>query len=283
MSELLNYPFINQLASPTHDGHADENAAMNCVPSCIASGLDYLLHGNYSPDDLKDACYGEGYIGATAAVGYVTFCAKLGVRLSPINGNTTYLVQQIHAQLSQSHPVIGTIPSSYNPPADPMNPGESHCIAFYKDEPGVLVAMNPWNAFAHVGSDAYWIARLCFGQVWTMQKVSTTTVNIPQGWKDSNNILVAPNGKNVQHGFRQYVLAHEWHPDDYPLTGEMGVAGGETTQLFRSRRLIWTAPAGVTERYLGDELLAVPTPSIDLKPIQAALTQTLNEINKVIK
>lgn len=268
MSELLNFPFKDQLNSPTFDGKPDENKDMNCVPSCIAACLQYFAGKEYEPDELKDVVYGDGYIGGTEAVAYVEYCASQGVHCYPINGNPPYLVSQIHEQLAQGHPIIGTIQSSYLPPSDPLNPGPSHCVAFYEDQPGgVLIAMNPWHAFSHVGSDDYWIARLCFNQIWVYEKKASINVNIPQGWNDDGSVLTAPNGHKVTLGFRQYVLANSWHPDNIPLEEAYGANPVEegynqavndgTRQMFLYGELAWTSARGVYEVGIGNELLFV--------------------------
>lgn len=280
MSELHNYPFVNQLDSKTLDGRPDENRGLNCVPSSIASGLEYLTRRPFVPDQLKDYAYGQGYAGGTAAVDYVTFCAKQGVQLSPVNGNPAYLVSEIHRHIQEGHPVIGTIPAPSYPPANRFNPGMSHVIAFYSERPGVLTAMNPWRAFSQPETDQWWQDRLCFGQIWYMYAKGNTRVNTPQGWQITNNILYAPNKVQVQKGFMQYVLAHTWHPDDLPLEAEHADGHG-TSQLFCSRELSWNATEGVHETYLGPEVMhtrhtpppapvPVPVPAIPVE-VEAAI------------
>lgn len=258
MSELKNFPFKNQLNEPDIDGVPDVNAGMNCLPTCIASALQYLNGKQYTGEEIEHQVYGNNYKGGTAAVSYVSWVAKQGVTLKAISSsNRDYLVQQVHAQLALGHPVIATIPSSYQPPANPMNPGESHCIVFYKDSPGVLIAMNPWTAFAQSFTDAQWAARFCYGQVWPMYKGAS--MSVPNGWKDPipndpNGTLVATNGKACTMGFRAWVLAHEWRADDVPLNNAYGWDGG-TRQDFLYEYLTWTSKGGVQSNAYGSEYL----------------------------
>jgi hypothetical protein len=158
-------------------------------------------------------------------------------------------VEQVHKHLAAGHPVVGTIPSSYLSPADPFNPGMSHCIVFYKDAPNTLTAMNPWEAFAQCNTDAWWASRFCFGQVWVLEKVATP-LSIPTGWKDDGHTLTAPNGHRVVLGFRTHVLSQAWHPDNQPLEEEHS-----STQLFDGFRLTYNPKDGVREQYLGSAVV----------------------------
>jgi hypothetical protein len=227
---------------------------MDCVPTSIAASLQYLTGKQYTGEELVHAVYGKNYKGGTAAIEYVSYCAKAGVKLSAISSNDpNYLVQQAHAQLALGHPALCTIPSSYTPPADRFNPGLSHCVVFYKDSPGVLAAMNPWQAFTQANTDSWWAARFCFGQVWIMEKGSMS--GIPQGWKDNGSTLVAPNGKAITLGFRGWVLAHDWRADNAPLENAHGSDAGGTEQAFLNVRLRWTDKTGVYEQPYGQDYL----------------------------
>lgn len=271
-NELPNFPFVDQLASPTTDGLPDENARMNCVPSCICAALEYFTGKKYNPNQIKDAVYGESYTGGTAAVDYVAYAAKQGVKLYSLSGNPDYLVSQVHVHLALGHPVIATIPSTYQPVPDRFNPGASHAICFYKEDGANLVAMNPWHAFPMPGTDTYWSSLFCFGQIWIFEKLpQERTSMVPQGWKDDGKTLVAPNGKHVSMGFRLWILAHSWNPDDYPLEDEHGDGQGGTAQLFRSRRLRWGPKRGVYEEWLGDEVANTAPAKIDMKTVLSYL------------
>ncbi|GCE49207.1 N-acetylmuramoyl-L-alanine amidase [Thermosporothrix hazakensis] len=87
-------------------------------------------------------------------------------------------------------------------------------------------------------------------------------MGIPNGWKDDGKTLIAPNGVKVVQGFRDYVLAHAWHPGNWPLESEHGATpleisnpslGGGTQQRFRWTTLEWTPAKGVFEAWSGQE------------------------------
>src|SRR5258708_555737 len=77
---------------------------------------------------------------------------------------------------------------------------------------------------------------------------------VPANWHDDGTTLVAPNGVKVVHGFRDYVLAHNWDPTNEPVMAEFGTSlleasnpslGGGTQQLFNWTMLGWNAARGV--------------------------------------
>lgn len=270
MSELYNFPFKNQLT----DG--DVNAREDCLPTSIASGMQYLLNKPFTGAQIKDEVYGKNYYGGTAAVQYIQWCASHGVRLTPKSGDPVYLDQQVHFWLGQNCPVICTEPSTYAPPANRFDPGSSHCIVFYKDGDGNLLAMNPWQAFTQSGTDAYWESVFCYGQVWVMQLPAKgqPALNIPLGWKLSSDktTLVAPNGHYLQHGFKDFVMAHDWHPSDVPLEEEHA-SGNGTTVLMSQDRLTWDAKAGVQLHFIGSEIVNLLQSLKDAQAQNAQLTQ----------
>jgi hypothetical protein len=274
MSQLVNFPFKNQLNEPDIDGIPDTNAGMNCLPTCIASALQYLTGKEYTGEEIEHAVYGKNYTGGTAAIEYVAWVAKQGVSLQAISSsNTNYLVEQVHEQLKLGHPVIGTIPSSYLPPADPMNPGESHCIVFYKDSPGTLIAMNPWQAFSQANTDAWWASVFCYGQVWVLFKGAS--MSTPNGWSDDGKTLTASNKQRVIDGFRAWVLAHDWRSDDIPLSESYSPGPGATRQDFLYEYLTWSAQAGVQSNPYGQVYVAAVSQVSGLEVQVKALQEKL--------
>ena len=86
---------------------------------------------------------------------------------------------------------------------------------------------------------------------------------VPQGWTDANSVLTAPNGVHVVHGFRDYVLAHNWDGANYPLAAEFATGqleasntslGAGSQQIFRWSMLGYTPAHGVFFEWLGQEL-----------------------------
>lgn len=107
-----------------------------------------------------------------------------------------------------------------------------------------------------------------------LENVSTvvaggTNVNtIPTGWKDDGKTLVAPNGAPVVMGFREYVLAHSWDANNWPLAAEQVITSGSiepgnssigpgSRQDFRLTSLGWTASRNVYVIYVGQDIRAL--------------------------
>jgi hypothetical protein len=100
--------------------------------------------------------------------------------------------------------------------------------------------------------------------LWAYLKGNPMT--IPQGWLDNGTTLTAPNGVPVVRGFRDYVLAHNWDANNWPLQAEQGRTplelsnpslGGGTAQDFRYTTLEWTPAKGVFVAWTGVELQAL--------------------------
>jgi len=99
---------------------------------------------------------------------------------------------------------------------------------------------------------------------------------IPANWHDDGTTLTAPNGVKVVHGFRDYVLAHNWDSANVPLKEEFGTSllessnpslGGGTQQLFNWTMLGYTAARGVFVEW-GVRELAFCRQQVQLKATQ---------------
>lgn len=225
---LPGFPLVSQLHEPTADGHPDENARWNCVPASLSAGLMYLLKRPFDGDELKDAVYGQGYTGAQSAASYIAYCRSLGVALLPYDNPSGWsLTRHLHSELLAGRPLLLTMGSQWGiPPPDPLHPtGSTHVGIAAGWGPGWLRVMNPWGGFWHDGDDAYWAARLCFGQIWSMAPIHTTGDRpmIPNGWHDDGSTLTAPNGNRVVRGFRDFILSYPggWDATNQPCADEM--------------------------------------------------------------
>jgi hypothetical protein len=113
---------------------------------------------------------------------------------------------------------------------------------------------------------------LCPGPAYPWDELEASLQNggnsmgVPNGWHDDGTTLIAPNGVQVTQGFRQFVLAHDWDPGNWPLMAavasnpvEVGnpSLGGGTVQPFRITVLAWTAQRGVYVMWVGQEYLAL--------------------------
>ena len=297
---LPNFPLVSQLeaANAPPDGNPPENARFDCVPASLAAAIQYYTGQRVSPDALKDAEYGQTYANAgTALRRYVDDAtdlarAKYHITCVPYNNtNTVWLVGRVHTWLRQGYPVIATIPSQWATAHDMATlahpPFSTHVICFYGEIDGGLVSDNPWGGFAHSGSDAYWQGRLCEGQIWAVVKeadVPTAVTGVPTGWKDDGAVLTAPNGQRVKAGFREYVLAHNWAANNWPVADEYAAnpveranpkSGAGSRQEFRFNSLIWTAAAGVYVPSIGTEYATVAQALVAAQAQVAALQAQL--------
>ena len=89
-------------------------------------------------------------------------------------------------------------------------------------------------------------------------------MGVPAGWHDDGTTLVAPNGVHIMHGFRAWVLSHDWDENNLPLGPEFGTQrledsnpslGGGTQMIFRWTMLGFTQQRGVFQEWIGQELL----------------------------
>lgn len=109
--------------------------------------------------------------------------------------------------------------------------GLNRDLCFYPE--AMLEAARPYGAFAV-------LPRVVIpGGPSTNDPAATTT---PVGWNDEGKTLVAPNGIVVVLGFRDFVLAHDWDANNWPLAPEFHAdqiepgnpaMGGGSRQDFR--------------------------------------------------
>jgi hypothetical protein len=130
--------------------------------------------------------------------------------------------------------------------------------------------MNPWRAFSQSYSTAYWESIFCYGQVWVLQKPQPKgkPLNVPTGWRLSgdNSTLVAPNGHYLQGAYKDFVLAHDWHPEDQPQND--GAANAPTV-LFGQERLSLDK-SGIHFSFIGPELVAA---AAQIQSLQSEVSQ----------
>lgn len=177
--QLANFPLLNQNSEdPAHE-YPDVNAGMDCVPTSIAAALTWFTGQQFYGDQLIDQnpTYGSSYHGGTAAFAYVSQVAASGVRLYPVNGAADALVADLHALVHQNQPCLITIPGQWNSPATSgANPGPvTHVCVVCGDGPGEIRAMNPWGGFMMDVTDSWLVNKLCYGQIWPMEKTVKPT------------------------------------------------------------------------------------------------------------
>lgn len=130
----------------------------------------------------------------------------------------------------------------------------------------MLRVMNPWHGFYQDATDAWWQARLCYGQVWIAERGANM---VPNGWHDDGSVLTAPNGKTCVRGIRAAVLAEAHDPTDVPIDEETSVPvveygntslGAGVVQFFeKSGQISWTKARGTFRTWNGQEENALRT------------------------
>ncbi|HEX8995133.1 MAG TPA: hypothetical protein VF812_03790 [Ktedonobacterales bacterium] len=192
---------LDQLREPTLDGHGDENAQDNCVATSVAEGLSILTGRAFVADQLKDAVYGQGYVGVMAPQAYVRYCADHGARLAPIRGTQAQLLAAVRQQVAAGHPVVITMPSHWaTVPGNPEHPtGGTHVGLAVGIGPDAIRVMNPWHGFMQDASDAWWRARLCEGEVWAMEPAKADQTLVPPGQPTGYYGLVTTSNSRVWH------------------------------------------------------------------------------------
>lgn len=278
MSHLAYIPaYINQNNDQQPGGPPDVNARNNCVAASIAWADESLKHETYYAEQVKDAVYGNSYVGMTAEQAYEQWEQSQGVKLWSFSSNSpTALIAAVHSFLAQGFPVLVTMPSQWGIPINQQPAGfTTHVGCAFSDDGGGIHVMNPWGGFDHYGSDDYWAARLCYNTVWPMSLAGVVPMGVPAGWHDDGKTLTAPNGKTVLLGDRDYILNHNWAGDNVPVDdGERYISsllyqdgrwGPGSRRVFRYSYLVYPTnpdPAlGLTKntvyeiRQLGPEVL----------------------------
>lgn len=259
MIELPNFPMLSQL------GDGDINDQLDCVPTSIAAGLEYLTGKKYTGGQVKDAVYGKPYQGPTAIDHYIEYCGQQEVHLLAKAGTGQALTDAIIANLKKGFPCLGTEPDPYVEPSR----GWTHVIIFYgyDENKNTLTAMDPYIAKPVTRSITDWSSILQFGAVWAME--GNEMSGIPKGWSDDGKVLRAP-GTNivVTLGFRDWILSHYWNPDDIPLENEMHCdqleignpdLGAGQRQRFRMTTLEYTPKMGVFQGWINQEIIVLET------------------------
>lgn len=206
MAELVNYPFVNQLNSPTLDGRADENKWFNCVICSILSAMLYRkpeLRGHIEPDSIKDAVLGEGYQNeGTDAHWFVNYVAKYGLKLYPIECQGS-VAQEAHKLIESGYPAIFTEIDPYVNTSLPQYAGWTHVCSFFKEIPGGLAAMDPFGGKLVEKSDAAWSSVIVGKELWTVE-LEQIVINIQQvaGYfteNDAHHWTCKATGKVLQY------------------------------------------------------------------------------------
>lgn len=232
MSTIPNVkPFLNQLAAPKPtDGLADENANYNCGETDVAWMLWTFFDVLIPPDDIKDFLLGQGAASVPSQMdAYRSFFSarKLPVTIADLAPS----VATITAEIDAGHPVVLLIPSAWGvEPPNPANEHSFHFVVAYAYAGTTLHCQNPWGGFDHVGSFAYWQARLRGGAVWSFSKTGDlVTFDATKYTKQPDGSYRHANGTIVGSG--DYAFLRDNGINATPTYGEIDRPGstvGET-------------------------------------------------------
>ena len=153
------------------------NANDDCVFTSNACLINAYTGSHFTGSDLKakDSDYGAKYIGFASQSKLLDTLATLGVLFTRVTHPTQAgLIDELHWQIEHyRRAAIITMPSQWNsaPSTVPgYNPrtyrGSSHVGLMSGSGPGMLRCMNPWGGFWQDQSDAWWSARLLYGEIW---------------------------------------------------------------------------------------------------------------------
>jgi hypothetical protein len=227
---LPGFAILNQLKEP-FDGTPDQNSRDNCVAASIADAVNWLTGSHLTGDELTDDVYGGRYIGPESAAKYQAFCQARGVSLTVWSGGQAALVAQLRALVAAGVPALVTMPSNWNTPyADPVHPsGSTHVGVCCGYGPGMLRVMNPWNGFFQDEPDAWWQARLCYGQIWPLRKSGRMVSTM---WKqvspEPNLVMADANGVQVHNALASHVQSEPTLGDVVPgCKGETYINDGK--------------------------------------------------------
>lgn len=203
---------LNQL------NNTDINRNDMCVPTSLAEGLSALLGRAYSGDEVQNAVYGARYQGFEGASNYISYARSQGVVLLVRSGSQEQLCAALKAAISQGHPCLITMPSQWAyTPRNPLAPGYTHVSLAYAYDAETLTVANVWGGFNQRESWAWWSARLCYGQVWEMMRLSGSTAPAAPGGSMSmltrtadGGARDASNGLTVNKTVADYIWANGW-------------------------------------------------------------------------
>lgn len=248
MSELKNFPAIDQTHESTSDGNVDENANDNCVPASIAAILEYFTGSTFNGDELKDLAYGQGYQGLQDAAMFVGIAASHGVHMTQLYGTSAFITSQIHKEIQAGHAVLCYVGWDY----DVSVP---HAVAFFSERSGYLTAMNPWGGIYQERSDSDWQTRgvgFFYNTMWVFsgndpQAQEATGVYLTDNNAffqayftrvDAQRIHCAQHNLDVAYAILDHFL-NTGGQMRLPVSAEFQIATNATAQVFESGIIVY--------------------------------------------
>lgn len=229
----------------------------------------HTVVGSIGPNDEIMLDYEEGVGQATAdwALAFLTACQQLFGKTPVIYSYLSYIQSRLQNASLASYPLI-LAEWTYDPSARPACPlpWKSYWAVQYSDKASVPGIAGSIDANVYVGGG--------------------NSMGIPQGWKDVNGVLIAPNNVPVHDGFRVAIENDpNFDPANMPNEAEYNAnpvqlhrpdLGSGDRQTFRDDDFWWTAQMGVVrEKYIGLELDAaykqIATQTAQISQLQAEI------------
>lgn len=99
INDLPSWEYYSQNNSPTDDGQYDENAQLDCGPTCLSMVIRQITGVRVYPDTIKDGIEGQGAVG-------ITYSSQLQQYLSDRATITSTLYVPTEAQNSQHYGLL---------------------------------------------------------------------------------------------------------------------------------------------------------------------------------
>lgn len=267
-AELKGYPLVSQLDTKTLDAKPLANKYFNCVLCCVMSTIYYFhpeWRGKIDVNSMLDEVLGANHTGGSDAFDFVAYAAKHGVKLSSTgNLNPAQQIMASHRYIQQGIPVIFTQEDGYVNTNLPQYKNWTHATVWFKEIPNGLACADSLGDGTHIigarvveKSDSEWMSRLRGSVLWIAENKVVTSqptqptqvqpaIKIPQGWRDDGTTLIAPTGFRALHGFRDFILTHNWNSSNSLVSDEYQDTSGKTRQDCYSCALLYNPKNGVT-------------------------------------
>lgn len=176
VSLIPNWHYINQLNAPVSEADGvDENKNQNCVAACVAMCLWTLTGTEFEPDQVKDAVYGEAYVGPQSAAAYVKYCADHGMSLTPTNGQPWDLIEGMKNNLDAGKPSLFTVPTDWQGAGKATS---SHVMVAlgWDGNASLFTIADPWGGIQRHMSGVTLAPLLRFNQTWQAASSVASTI-----------------------------------------------------------------------------------------------------------
>jgi N-acetyl-anhydromuramyl-L-alanine amidase AmpD len=239
---IANFFIHDPNGASSHFVVGQDGEIVQCVPLINGAGANCCVETGFDPYWQQ---FNPMHVGSSTGTNLNTITISIE-HVDPATDNSTPLTD---AQKASSFKLVKWLVDQYGFNITPDGHGQMVDIKGHNTIDPINRARCPGN--------------YPWSELITYLQGGTATMGTPAGWKDDGTTLTAPNGKKVVHGFRDYVLNHNWDAANWPVDAEFGASllessnpslGGGSQQLFRWTMLGYTATRGVFVEWVGQEL-----------------------------